>query len=92
MRTKQVSHTADDAAAIRPPVTLAGARSMIDVPMLKESELIGAFSIFRQEVRPFTDKQIELVETFREPGGHRHREHAAAQRAARIAPAADRYR
>ena len=32
--------------------------------MLKESELVGAFGIFRQEVRPFTDKQIELVQNF----------------------------
>ena len=33
-------------------------------PLLKESELIGAFAIFRQEVRPFTRKQIELVDSF----------------------------
>ena len=39
--------------------------------------------IYRQEVRPFTDKQIELVTEFRRPGRHRHREHAAAQRIAR---------
>src|SRR5438876_3890940 len=34
------------------------------VPMLKENELVGALGIFRQEVRPFTDKQIELVKSF----------------------------
>src|SRR5438876_2850472 len=34
------------------------------VPMLKENELVGALGIFRQEVRPFTDKQVELVKSF----------------------------
>src|SRR6516164_4835378 len=66
MRTKRVSHTADYAAegVASPPVTLGGVRSTVVVPMLKDNELIGVLSIYRQEVRPFTDKQIELLQNF----------------------------
>jgi adenylate cyclase len=42
----------------------AGARTLITVPMLKENELIGAIGIYRREVQPFSDKQIELVTNF----------------------------
>jgi two-component system, NtrC family, sensor kinase len=42
----------------------AGARSLLIVPMLREGELVGAFAIYRREVRPFDDKQIELVQNF----------------------------
>src|SRR5947208_5765605 len=45
-------------------VETAGARTFLAVPMLKENEFIGAIAMYRQDVRPFTDKQIELVQNF----------------------------
>src|SRR5262245_24640440 len=66
VRTREVTHIADDAIAPNPssPARLVGARSTIAVPMLKDDELIGAVVIYRPELRPFTDKQIALVTNF----------------------------
>jgi GAF domain-containing protein len=70
--TKQTVHIADvrqEPAYVNDPsrfafLELAGARTLLSVPMLKNNELVGQFGIYRQEVRPFTDKQIELATTF----------------------------
>ena len=66
IRTKAVAHSADSTADPNPGVatTLGGARSIVGVPMFKDDALVGAIVIYRQEVRPFTDKQIELVQNF----------------------------
>jgi hypothetical protein len=45
-------------------VEVAGIRTIVVVPMLKESEAIGAFAIYRKEVRPFSDKQVALLTNF----------------------------
>src|SRR3984893_9902229 len=43
---------------------LGGARTLVTVPMLKDAKLVGTIGVYRQEVRPFTDKQIELLSNF----------------------------
>jgi two-component system NtrC family sensor kinase len=72
-RTKQVAHIpdlkADTAYTEHEPLRVvtveqAGARSFLAVPMLNEDKLIGAVVIYRKEVRPFTEKQIELIKNF----------------------------
>jgi GAF domain-containing protein len=73
VRTKQIIHISDyrsDQSFLdRDPFAVAaadqlGIRTNLCVPMLKEGEPVGAISIFRTEIRPFTDKQIELVQNF----------------------------
>ena len=75
--TKQVVHIPDlrnhqsyiqRNERIVPLVETGGARTFVIVPMLKGDELIGGISMYRQEVRPFTDKQIELVQNFAAQG------------------------
>ncbi len=71
VRTKKEIHIAD----IRSPTTfkdkmriatikLAKARSLVAVPLLKDGEVVGAIAIYRQQVRPYTDKQVALLSNF----------------------------
>ena len=71
LATKRVVHIADMMAEPNYPahdgfigVDATGFRTSLTVPMLKEGEVVGGIGIQRQEVRPFTDKQIELVQNF----------------------------
>jgi GAF domain-containing protein len=66
LQTRDLVHSADRLSEPNPGAAAkyGGARSLVAVPMRKENELVGAFIIYRQEVRPFSDKQIELVQNF----------------------------
>jgi GAF domain-containing protein len=66
LQTRDLVHTADRLSEPNPGAAAkyGGARSLVAVPMRKENELVGAFIIYRQEVRPFSNKQIELVQNF----------------------------
>jgi two-component system NtrC family sensor kinase len=67
LKTRELIHTADELAEPNSPSPAAkfgGARSLIAAPMFKDNDLVGAIVIYRQEVRPFSDRQIELVQNF----------------------------
>jgi GAF domain-containing protein len=71
LQTKQVIHISDVATATTykdqmrlATIELARARTLFAMPMLKDNEVIGCIAIYRQEVRPFTDKQVALVTSF----------------------------
>jgi GAF domain-containing protein len=68
-QTVQIADAQDEPGYRRSPehaigVDLGGIRTVLCVPMLKEGELVGTLNLFRQEVRPFTEKQVELVTNF----------------------------
>ena len=82
LKTKQVVHIPDlrtDQSYIEKNdhivalVEIAGGRTFVAVPMLKEGEVIGEIALYRQEVRPFTNKQIQLVTTFADQAASRSR-------------------
>jgi GAF domain-containing protein len=73
VRTRQVVHIPDmkaeqvyldGAPDVVGMVEQSGARTIAAVPMIRDGELVGAIAIYRQQVRPFTDEQIEVVKNF----------------------------
>ena len=74
VRTRAIAHVADAAQqqgyinrsnpSLVASVELGGVRTYLAVPMLKDGEMLGAITVYRQEVRPFTDKQVAMVTSF----------------------------
>ena len=64
LQTGQIVHNADESLSQNPAATYGGARTLIAVPMRTEGELVGALMIYRTEVRPFSEKHMELVSNF----------------------------
>ncbi|HEV2334803.1 MAG TPA: GAF domain-containing protein, partial [Stellaceae bacterium] len=65
--TRAVAHVADLAADpefVHPSVAQAGVRTMLSVPMLRDGNPIGAITVARNEIEPFSDQQIDLLQTF----------------------------
>ena len=61
---------------------IAGVRTLLVVPMVRDKQVVGAIGIYRKEIKPFTDKRIELVTNYRGARRYRHRERPSAQRPA----------
>ena len=88
LRSKKLVHVVDALAEKVKPLSaqLAGARSHITVPMIKDNKVVGAIAIYRTEVRPFTDKQIELVKNFATQAGRSIRALARPMSSLRTSP------
>ena len=86
LRTKQIDHVTDvlsDPANVRGGLAeIAGARTILNVPMLKDDELIGVFSIYRAEIPSLYRQADRAGDELRRAGRDCHRERKAAQRAA----------